>query len=350
MKIYLLAHGRQNESPMNVSVFFFRRSAMAAAERHLQDTGGEWKVTETFEHPVAHWETHILWMTIYAFPLLLRAWSLKRWIRKRCHVQNLNEDKDGKVKGSILRYGRLWLHRASNPENPDKYRRSQIEFCWHFGGGMRWLGAGMRLFDGDNERDITFRLGFWFGSLHLSLEDILPKRFGYPRHNWSHDTSIQISVDGGCDGPYVSIDLHHAGGDCFDCKGWNGPHWYWWPLNTLLGKPVYNSKPLTERPVVKQVLMPEASYPVTVTLTEDTWQRPRWPWPTVVRRAQIECPGGIPKPGKGENSYDCGEDGTYGLTCPASTVEEALEHLKASVMRDRERYGGKDWKPERVTA
>jgi hypothetical protein len=69
-----------------------------------------------------------------------------------------------------------------------------------------------------------------------------------------------------------------------------------------------------------------------------------------MRRANLDIERGVPTPGKGENSWDCGQDATYGLTCPASTVEEALASLRASVMRDRERYGGKDWKPEAVAA
>lgn len=279
---------------------------------------------------------------------------MMRWIKDRCHWQNLNEDKDGKIKGSMLRYGRLWLHRAYDSGNPDKYRRSQVEFSWSLT-GMRWLGAGMTLFDGECYRDISFKLGLWFASFYLSLENVLPERFGWPRHGWGHETSVTIMADGACDGPSVSINVHHAGGDCWDCGGWNGPHWYWWPLNTLLGKPVYSSKTLPEFTFLKEeepkrysIRLPEGVYPVDVVLTEDSWKRPRWPRATVVRRAKMECPRGIPIPGKGENSWDCGEDATFGLTCPAATVQEGLEHLSAHVRERRERYGGKGWLPENV--
>lgn len=349
MKVYLLTRGDIGANQQDISCFFFKRSAMRAAER-LRAEGGNWKaVNDHGTDAIEWWTTSARLMAIVPVYLLFRSWSLREWIKRRCHWQNLNEDRDGKIKGSILRYGRLWLHRAWDEKNPESYRRAQIEFCWHFGrSGMRWLGAGMRLFDGDSQRDIGFRLGFWFGSLYLSLEDILPKRFGYPRHNWNHDWSFEIGVDGGSYGPTVTLNLHHAGDDCFDCKGRKGKHWYWWPLNTLLGKPEYNSRPLLERPERRRILMPEAAYPVDVMLTEDTWKRPRWPRAIVVRRANIECPGGIPTPGKGENSWDCGEDATFGLTCQAESVEEAIDRLKASVMEDRERYGGKDWLPEKA--
>lgn len=277
------------------------------------------------------------------------------WIKRRCHWQNLNEDENGNIKGSILRYGRLWLHRAYKQDKSDYYRRSQIQLCWRFGGGMRWLGAGMALFDGDSQRDIGLSLGFWFGSLYLTLENILPKRFAYPRHSWQHDTSLTITNDGSVSGLSVSLNIHHAGHDCFNCKGWNGPHWYWWPIDSLLGKPVHESKALPRFrvgeklfPEKRGVLMPEGIYPVEVVLTRDTWKRARWPWPRVIQRAHIECKRPIPKPGKGENAWDCCEDATFSLTCPASTVEEALEKLKASIMRDRERHGGKGWLPESV--
>jgi hypothetical protein len=263
---------------------------------------------------------------------------LSRWIHKRCHWQNLTKDE----KGLILRHGRAWFHRAWNE---DATRRDNIRFCWSFF-GWQWLGFGINLFDGDNERDVTLSLGLWFCSFYLGFENLLPKRYGYPRHMWKHETGISITADGGLGNLAVSVDLHHAGGDCHDCQGWNGPHLYWWPLNTLLGRAVYSSHEIDTQDRLLQ--MPEGNYHVTVKLTEDRWKRPRWPWAKTVRRVHIECKAGIPKPGKGENSWDCGEDAAYGLTCPASTVEEALGKMKASVMRDRERYGGKSWRPATV--
>jgi len=93
------------------------------------------------------------------------------------------------------------------------------------------------------------------------------------------------------------------------------------------------------------LVMPEGAYPVKIELYTSTWKRPRWPWFQSVRRASIETEHGVPIPGKGENSYDCEDDALYGGTYSATTVDEALQKMHDSVMRDRLRYGGSEWIP-----
>ena len=58
----------------------------------------------------------------------------------------------------------------------------------------------------------------------------------------------------------------------------------------------------------------------------------------------------IPVPGKGENSWDCGEDATFSLSCPSTTISEAIGEMVKSCMRTRERYAGLDFKPEKPRA
>lgn len=92
--------------------------------------------------------------------------------------------------------------------------------------------------------------------------------------------------------------------------------------------------------------MPEGAYPVTVELYTSTWTRKRCPWiRRSVRRAKIEIEGGVPVPGKGENSYDCDDDAIFSSTAPAASVDEALRALKESVLHDRCRHGGDGWEP-----
>lgn len=101
-------------------------------------------------------------------------------------------------------------------------------------------------------------------------------------------------------------------------------------------------------PVNVQFPMPERSYKGSVELRRETWKRPRLLWRShEVVRAHIETDKDpIPHPGKGDSSWDCGEDATYGLTCPADSVSDAIGKMVGSVMRDRERYGSLDWCPE----
>lgn len=124
----------------------------------------------------------------------------------------------------------------------------------------------------------------------------------------------------------------------------------WWrsghlrPADVLLGRRTYSSEMVSQIQTV--IPMPEGAYPCVVNLTVDRWRRRRWPWGRTLRRATVLVEGGVPHPGKGENAWDCGEDGTYSLTTPADTVEDAVAAFVRSVLRDRRRHGGTvNWRP-----
>lgn len=104
----------------------------------------------------------------------------------------------------------------------------------------------------------------------------------------------------------------------------------------ILGQPRYTYEPLGP-PTGVLIMMPEGTYRATVTPQRQTWKRPRW-----VRHTRdsfdIEIPKGIPFAGKGENSWDCGDDGLFG-TSAEGTLEEAIAKVRESVLASRKRYG-----------
>lgn len=114
--------------------------------------------------------------------------------------------------------------------------------------------------------------------------------------------------------------------------------WTWHPLDTIFGRHQHS-----ERLVSRQkawVPMPEKAYRCVVEMKDETWKRPRLPWPSrQLRRAHIECEEGVPFPGKGENSWDCGDDASYSLTTPARTVEEGIAKYVESVLGNRRNRG-----------
>lgn len=141
------------------------------------------------------------------------------------------------------------------------------------------------------------------------------------------------------------------------------PRWRvgnWNPANTLLGRRVRTSEPIGE-PQVVPVPMPEGCYQARVTFERNTWRRPRWPFEqthtsydiTVLSRPGPEGPwlpmpddqgntpeGYIPVPGKGENAWDCGGDGTFSLAGPGNTPEQAIAALVQTCLRARRRHAG----------
>ncbi len=111
------------------------------------------------------------------------------------------------------------------------------------------------------------------------------------------------------------------------------------PLDFFLGSTDYKKKDLTFHEVL--VPMPEGSYPATVQFQECTWKRPRWPFISSKGiYADIKMKIGIPHQGKGENSWDCGEDAVMGLSRKASTLEQAIAATVECALRDRRRNDG----------
>lgn len=135
-----------------------------------------------------------------------------------------------------------------------------------------------------------------------------------------------------------------------ESNGWSSttPRWRngcFHPLDFLLGKQRYSEEVIETREVL--VPMPERSYRGTAKLVTATWKRPRWPSPRRMRRCDIDMATKeqIPHPGKGENSWDCGEDATFGLCGPARSIEDGIGNLVASVLTSRRKHGGPNWRP-----
>lgn len=112
------------------------------------------------------------------------------------------------------------------------------------------------------------------------------------------------------------------------------------PLDFLFGRMRYECEIRESFDV--QIPMPEANYPAKVTFETRTWWRPRWPhWPLKIVRddCDTQIPGGIPFEGKGENSWDCGEDGVYGSGSTGHDIPDAISSVVKTVLEYRARYG-----------
>jgi len=123
------------------------------------------------------------------------------------------------------------------------------------------------------------------------------------------------------------------------------PRWrdgYWPVAEWLLGSRSSEvEEVLEEREVL--VPMPEGVYPVKARLEirvqRGRFRTRRW---RCVNLDVLDTKGGIPHDGKGENSWDCGADGIYGLyTHDCNSIEEGIGQLVASSLRDRKRYGNR---------
>lgn len=93
--------------------------------------------------------------------------------------------------------------------------------------------------------------------------------------------------------------------------------------------------------------MPEGDYEGLARIHRTVFGRKRWrPGHRVSYHTDLDVEGGIPFPGKGTESYNCGDDALCSQTTPGDDVQEAAAKLIASVMGYRARYGGSvSWRP-----
>jgi len=174
--------------------------------------------------------------------------------------------------------------------------------------------------------------GKWKTSLRLGLIGLwvsVPGRY----RNYGEDREIDISFSDGtlrwrfwCDPMSWSSTT----------PKWRDGHINF--VDLLLGRSKCDHRTLEARDVM--IPMPEGAYPAKAELQEWTWRRPRW-FRKTIKRVQINVEKGIPFPGKGENSWDCGDDATYGITTgPCRSIAEGVGVLVGSVLNSRVRYGG----------
>jgi hypothetical protein len=290
--------------------------------------------------------------------------TFRKWCHDRLgvwwHAQNLSDH------GPMWRYGRAWLRWSRGDANTGHSYRPMLEVNPEWNVAPRAsAGLSLQLGGGDGNTDIQLSVDVGLARAYLTfdsplwkpwLERILPgywiERHGTYQHfdepgpnrlKITQETEIAVKWHGG--GLWWSL-WHSTMEWKSSTPKWRNGHFD--PADFLLGRHKYSSEELSTENV--EVPMPERMYPGTVTLTRDTWKRPRWPFSRSMYRANIEVEGGVPHPGKGENSWDCGEDATYSLTCKARTAEEAVGKLVGSVLSSRRRYGGRNWRPRELVA
>jgi hypothetical protein len=252
----------------------------------------------------------------------------------RFHWQNLNElPGDRCATGNAFWHGRAWL-----------YLKEVVTLAWSWNFKSTFCHVRFSV-DGD-ENEVGFaialppvalwlhlggRLGKWLTKLmrcdYHSVagpgRDIycMHREIQFSIHDWTLWSSIWRKRD-----------------------SWSrdDPWWMHWSLNLpdlFLGERKHSKVVLEQRVVT--VAMPEGAYEAKAELLRETWKRPRWPWPLVLLRTDVEVPAGIPVPGKGENSWDCGPDAIYGQCGPAESIEEAVGNLVGSVLKTRRQRGAK---------
>lgn len=250
----------------------------------------------------------------------------------RFHWQNLNErDQTTGRRNKLGLEGRAWL---------GKWR-----FSWDIPTHFWALELSFNGGDSDDEIQLFVGCGlfaFWLSRERLPIpigewHEPMPPHVS-ARWFWRKPRECGVTIHGGA----VRLRLWGNPEEWKRADPWWARGLSWYPVDTLLGRRNHEHRILEEW---KEVLvpMPEGCYKTQMRREEREWKRPRWPWwPSRVLQeyVEIQIEGGIPFEGKGENSWDCGEDGLWGCSSSGASYEKAIGHVVESVLTSRKRHGG----------
>jgi hypothetical protein len=251
-------------------------------------------------------------------------------------VTNYN-DLPGDRKGSIWKHGAVALYHNA-------IKTAHIEWCF----GHLNFGVGVNLHHPGDENDISGKFCLPGASFYWGLSSL-------PKWKWvQNKLGLYKKPSGSAKyGTYttrrIGLDVHNWTAWISLWKndnGWSSTDPKWWSFNAtldpreiLLGKRSYKEGAYVIHDAVVDFPMLEKTYQGRVKIQVDEWRRPRWPWPLQLTRAHVSMIEPIPFPGKGENSWDCGDDALHGSTFLCNNVEEAIGSVVGTVLRYRMRYG-----------
>lgn len=260
-----------------------------------------------------------------------------------------DNDKAGGRQGSIIRTGRFALYREG--------LGTFLKGWWHFGwkrSPFRYVGFGVELGGEDNMLQFRVTLVVVAGAIGVRVPSWLTRKWVYQRRElvalsvgrWGSIIEASFMHDDDMDD---MLDYYRRKREKEGLGEWMTRAMLWNGLHVrlrlrlrdlLLGRRKYTSEVVEERDV--EIPMPDANYHAVWRHHRDTWKRPRWPWPMVRDSSEIEIPRGYPVPafaGKGENSWDCDDDGFFSSRGPYRSPAESVGEYVKSVLRQRERHG-----------
>lgn len=260
--------------------------------------------------------------------------------RVHLHWQNLNEDHH-RVRGAPY-HGRCWLSVRGNTDGHSKEKLFGLGLEWNLWRPNNLLKMQLDVHP-HQDSDVTLSLGVWPVTLYLSLEgmpQVFYKKWQEVYRYSGREIGFYVSRDE--DAVMPSVVLHW---DIWTNDNEWSPKTPRWRtshvdlFDALLG-PVRSYETVILRKKSVKIPMPEGSYDGTLEMHERRFTRRRWPFTEVLKTARLEVEDGIPHEGKGENSWDCGEDALFGLSCTAKNEADAIGKVIALVLENRRRYDG----------
>lgn len=241
----------------------------------------------------------------------------------------IDEEKPGKHGRFGVYYGR----------DLDREIGGSLHGEYHTWRPLYLMGAALEVNQNADE-PIAVSLYLWPFSLYLHVDTPVMKWLTrkLAGRGWNSEREIALKVSSRYERGTMRWSVWHP----VDSWSSGTPRWrngHFNIVDVLLGHRDMRWEPVETVDV--SIPMPERWYPATVEMRDHVSWRRRLPFLRHRHRCcNVEIPGGIGFPGKGENAWDCGDDAIFSLSGPAQTVEDAVGKVVSSVLRNRKRYGG----------
>lgn len=250
-----------------------------------------------------------------------------------------------------------WMHRRGTISNADLDRNKQAtrEFGWEvhsapqFRFGIRFSASKMYV----SEHTLSGHISIPIFSFYWNINSTwLENKKWYSRLLKEDSTKVDRPWGEGMKNHAEEYEI------CFNIHDWSiswklwKPEGIWessWPKwrdgsielrDSLLGGVAVKERVLREEKVL--VIMPEKTYDAEVKIIDHIRKRKRWPFENHILRGEISCEEGIPHPGKGTCGWNCGDDRTYSVSSPVSSlrrgVSEMMGEMVSSVEYCRKNY------------
>lgn len=263
--------------------------------------------------------------------------ALTNWIERHgWHYHDCSED-------DALWARRGWL----SPQEAQSPEISYEVYVW-----PRWKRVSAQF--EVSQRSLRWSASLWAASLYLKLGGVL-------NPEWTE----KILPGEDCGGftlphgqviePYRSVESAETGFFWMDgtlhwsiwqaTNTWKhtDARWHrgsWTPMDTMFGKTEYRKRSLPWHRISFE--MDGITYSPLVSRRISAWRRPRARKVDIRRTIEFYFDAEHLPPkfnGKGENAWDCGDDGIFGVGIETDSLKDAIEKYKLMVMRDRKKYG-----------
>lgn len=230
----------------------------------------------------------------------------------------------------------FWAHTPP----PQERQFFDLEFQWG-----NWGGWHFGFSFGAYENRLNLRLDFinslWMHITWPALAKLIQR---IPRvwYDWGREVELVLTLrESYSGGPHLSWNW---GGHVINDDKRSGR---WYLYDWLFGRVKFAKRTLDSG--TTEIVMPEGRYPATWEIEEYQHWRPRWPFRKTRQSIDFEIEGGIPIPGKGENSWDIDDDAIFATGCEwhegKSEVRPCAHKVALRVLETRNRYACLDWRP-----